>query len=404
MNNDDLLDYEELSQSFNQALLHTLRKHTIADTILDYWVPEADPLQGVVGMIDSARIAGHAEISVRFRFESVSEERVPELREAIEAFATVTLDAEDGGMIVRATAMSRADDETPAESRENDGGKPKYWSAEMAPPANEGPVVSWDQSADSPDEEFADVHPTLRPALKETDAAAVQQDIAPTPADGLVRIESREGTVTLALDIDPESHLVRAAGYEGAASPATRILLGLFCRAATDLPVQEVADHVALEVLETLVDDEKTPPVPGILLPANAGAAFTLAPRLARDAYTSYCRDHGLASDTNFYYAPPGSGWLSLSHEEQDERIERELSAFLQSSEQYPDDMELLRMEANKFGYRVRGVIEIADRIDVNAKPALMRDLERHLRNRVEKKIELVADRATDKSPLRRLS
>ena len=44
-------------------------------------------------------------------------------------------------------------------------------------------------------------------------------------------------------------------------------------------------------------------------------------------------------------------------HDEQNDQISRELNAFLQSSDLYPDDLELLRIEANKFGFRVRGVI-----------------------------------------------
>lgn len=70
---DDIVDYEGLAETFNQALLHTLRKHSVADTYLDYWVPDADPVLGIAGMVDSARIAGHHSLSVRFKLATVAE-------------------------------------------------------------------------------------------------------------------------------------------------------------------------------------------------------------------------------------------------------------------------------------------------------------------------------------------
>ena len=48
-------------------------------------------------------------------------------------------------------------------------------------------------------------------------------------------------------------------------------------------------------------------------------------------------------------------------------------------------------------------MIAFSDRVAVGDKPVLMRRLERRLRRDLETEIELVADRARDSSPLRRL-
>jgi hypothetical protein len=129
-----------------------------------------------------------------------------------------------------------------------------------------------------------------------------------------------------------------------------------------------------------------------------------LAPRLARQAYDAYREMASVRQETNFYYAPPSAIWQSLASTDRHNWVVTKLSAFLQSENLYPDDLELLRLEKNKYGYEVRGVIGFSERIMVEDKPFLMRRLEQRLRRDLEPEIELIADRAKDNSPLRRLS
>jgi hypothetical protein len=111
-----------------------------------------------------------------------------------------------------------------------------------------------------------------------------------------------------------------------------------------------------------------------------------------------------LGTETNFYYAPPSERWQALSPAARQEKIVGVVRGFLQSANLYPDDIEFLRLEKNKYGYQIRGVVGFSDRVKIEDKPFLMRRLERRLRRDVESEIELIADRARDKSPLRRLS
>jgi hypothetical protein len=66
--------------------------------------------------------------------------------------------------------------------------------------------------------------------------------------------------------------------------------------------------------------------------------------------------------------------------------------------------MQLLRLEKTKNGYEVRAVITFSERIKVEDKPFLLRRLEQRARRDVEPELELIAERAKDSSPLRRLS
>ncbi len=399
----DILDYEGLAATFNQALLHTLRKHSVADTFLDYWVPDADPVLGIAGMVDSARIAGHPALSVRFMLATVAEGRLAELERAVGRFSEVTIERQGDSVVLRATGMTASAEEAGARSQKRAKAKPSYWNAEKAlagPAIGATPAARW-TSGELP--EFADAHPHFRAAMKAASAGLSHEGDAAPEDVSLKRLQVQEGAARLTLDVDPATHTVRRAHHDGGRTPSERVALDLFCRMAETLPIQEVADHVGLKVVDSLVDEEKPPPVGGVLLPINAGQPFMLGPRLARKAYDAYRASMSIGTETNFHYPPPSSSWLALTAADRREKVVGGLRGFLQSAGLYPDDIELLRLEKNKYGYEVRGVIVFSERIAVGDKPVLMRRLERRLRRDLETEIELVADRAKDTSPLRRL-
>lgn len=394
------IDYDAVAGAFNQALLHTLRKHSIADSFLDYWVPDADPVLGILSMIDSARIAGRTGISIQFKRSTVPEERLESLQQSANRVGRVALERAADHVVLRLTGMTPATERSNAPTREHD--KPRYWTVEAAAskPLGGG-TSSWDSSA-FPD--FADAHPGLRAGLHAA-AKAIRHEGEPGPTpDGLQRVLGTHEERSLFLDIDPTSHVVRSARHAGAKSVSERVALDLFCQMAEATPIQEVADHVGLRVIDSLVDDDKAPPVAGVLLPSNSGLPFQSGPIMARHAYDAYRTQMGLGQTTNFYVPPPSTDWRGLTTAERRGRIEAGVRAFLQSEQLYPDDMTVLRIEKSKSGFETRGVITFSDRIDVAAKPPLLRRLEQRLRRDVERQIEIVADRARDKSPLRRLS
>lgn len=396
------IDYEALVKAFNQALIHTLRKHNVARSFLDLWVPDADPVRGIASMVDSARIAGLSEIAIRFTVATVPAERLPELERSLAKNCRILIERSGEHTLLRATQMRQDDgsDTGPPKTQP----KPTYWhpGAASATPAAPVPARIWD-ATDLP--EFADVHPHFRRPLQAA-AIKIAYESASDLADGdkLVVVAGQEGPVRLTLAVDPQTHLVRRARHSGAAQPATRAVLDLFCKAAENLPIQEAADHTALKVLDSLVDDDESPPVQGVLLPVNAGAPFVLAGRLARQAYSAYRARTGTKETTNFHYDAPCAEWLDLTPEQRLDKVGYVVRAFLQSENLYPDDMGALRIEKNKYGFPVRVIVGFSERIAVSEKPSLMRRLEHRLRRDAEATIDLVADRAKDTSPLRRLS
>lgn len=382
------LDYDQLAGSFSQALIETLRKHSIADGILDFWVPDSDPVASIVGMIDSARLAGLEDVRVRVSMATLPQELWGQLEQAVGEVATeFALSAGNDGVVIAARGLHEPGADTSEPSREDRsrqvderGGDFDVAAAPMIP-----------------------VHDRLRPGLAKAFLSLAHEGTSSNLAGGDVDLsETKDGT-TLTLYLNAETDIVVHARHAGGGTEEERAALDLFCKAAEGLPIQEVADHTGLFVIAALVEDAEQP-VPGILLPANAGSVFQKAPALARAIFNGYSQRAGKKVGTNFYYAPPSAEWQGLAELDQVERVTKVVKAFLQSEGLYPDDMQLLRLEKNRYGYAVRVVVSFSDRVPVDRKPALMRHLERRIRRDLDATIELIADRAKDMSPLRRLS
>jgi hypothetical protein len=350
--------------------------------------------------VDSARIAGLADIAIRFRRTTVPPERFAELERTLSVCCTPVLVAEGDSILLRVSNMKPT--ATADAGHASRGQKPSYWqAAQSSQQADEQITGRWG-ATEFP--EFGDVHPHFRPQLQAALGSLTREGERAAAGANLIRVTGREGAIALTLDVDPNSHTVQAASHSGAVKVSERAILDLFCKAAEQLPIQEVADHTGLKVLDSLVDPDQPVPINGVLLPVNAGAPFMLPPRLARQAYNAYQQQTGAPLGTNFYYPPPAPQWQALSTEQRREKVEYGLRAFLQSEELYPDDMVTLRIEKNKYGYPVRVIVGFSERVPVAKKPSLMRKLEQRLRRDVEAELDLVADRAKDTSPLRRLS
>ena len=396
-------DYDKLVDMFNRALIHTLRKHSVADNYLDLWVPDSDPVIGLLGMIDSARLAGIRDLSIRVSKKTLPAERIGELEQSAAKVCKIRIESEPHSFLLRTTELNKEAAAGNSPKSNKAATNRTYWrpAVETANQASNDPPPGWAASASV---EFEDVHPHFRQPLKSAFLTiAFEVDAAPAAGEEL-QVTGQEGGTCLTLNVDRSSQIVRSAVHKGGASHAERAVLDLFCRHAPGLPIQEVADHLGLKILNSLVDIDGAAPVPGVLLPSNGGKPFSLVGRLARRAYDAFRAISGTQPETNFYYAPPSTNWESLSSEERLGNVERSVRAFLQSHDMLQDDIIVQRIERNRYGYNVRAIIRFAERIAVAEKPRLMRALEKLLRRDVERELEVVAERAKDSSPLRRLS
>jgi hypothetical protein len=389
---DHEIDYEAITERFERNLVEKLRGHGVADEFLELWVPDSDPLRGIVGMIDSARIAGREHIAIRFRETTLPADRLDELRRELEPLGAVEIATDNGATRLRISGLR----EGKSAAREATPGAGSRGST--TPEAASAP-----KSTPEAPSESIDFHPFQRDLL----AAAVKEvrhEGRASDKAGFERIEAKEEGIVLSLLIDPNTHMVREARHSGAADPARRAILETFCRIAEGTPIQEVADHVGLRTIDALTDSRKGRAVPGIVLPTNAHPFFRLPIRLARAARREYGVRVSYTDTENFYQSPPSKRWQNLSPQARRAEVTERLRRFLEEEGRSPDDMEIIGLGKNRTGYELRVVIDFSDRVKVADKPRLLRALERRLREQVEREIELIAEKAKDRSPLRRLS
>lgn len=59
-------DYEQLVAAFNHSLNTQLRGHGSENRYLETWVPDEDPVKGILNMVESALSAGCDELRIAF--------------------------------------------------------------------------------------------------------------------------------------------------------------------------------------------------------------------------------------------------------------------------------------------------------------------------------------------------
>jgi len=394
------VDYEAVAARFEDALFEKLRQHSVENAFLEFWVPDADPLKGIVSMVDSARIAGFDRITIRFTNESVPAARVGELRERLGDIGAIEIDAATSGAVLRASDLREAAGRR-AWSNPARRGRDYWRPGHTAVPAANG-AASRNEPADLASD-FGDVTLNYRAAMARILGAVTHEGTLENGAESVV-VSAKEGAAFLSAEIDPGTHRIRRIRHRGAARPSERAVLECFCRLAEGLPIVEAADHVGLRVIDTLWQKAPGPAAPGIVLPSNQPAAFGVALRLGRALRDNYQAHTGFAERANFFYAKPGARWQAMSRAERLGSVIAALEPFLVSERRGPADMELHDIVKNRYGEEIRIVIAFARAVPADDRPGLMRRFEAHLRQTVEPELEVIAEMAKDQSPLRRLS
>ena len=82
-----ILNYEELVQQFENALLTQLRGHTNDSGFLEMWVPDPDPVKSMLNMVECAELAGLSEFAIRIGQATINESALGSLASELKALA-----------------------------------------------------------------------------------------------------------------------------------------------------------------------------------------------------------------------------------------------------------------------------------------------------------------------------
>ncbi|CAK0759235.1 conserved hypothetical protein [uncultured Gammaproteobacteria bacterium] len=393
------IQYEALVARFAEGLLTSLRGHGVELDFLETWVPDEDPVKGILNMAESAGAAGVDALAVAVGRDTLLAARDDELRQRLAELASAKIELVGlDGLVIRFSGLVAAVARTPAA-----GG------SKAIPPDR---IALTDRPAETTVQLAAAVPNSVTPALRAGIAHRLTVlahegplDPAMTTTSGLVKIETSDPPTWLALLVDPaDHHRIRVARHGGGAEPAERAVLDVLCEAITDIPLAAVGNGPTY-ALARLLDQSLPRPVAGILLPANADPAFGPALRLTR-ALRPLLEQAGLTRDYDTFASPPSPGWLAHTAAERMALVEQAVAGFMAANGgRIAAGAHVLRLDDNLTGQPVRVVIELApgDTADAALRPRLVRQLEKVLKTTVEPTLQIYIDPVKDQNQLRRL-
>lgn len=354
------IQYETLVAEFENGLLNALRGHGVGFDYLEIWVPDEDPVKGILNMAESAEALSTPDIAVAVRRSTLPAARDGELLALLSQLGSASITPAGEGVVVTVRGLGMA-------------------------------------SA------LRNVHHGLRDGLLRR-LANLKHESRLEPQDGLVRVAVEEGSARLAVLVEPEAgHIVRAACHMGARTPVERAILDALCSVILDTPVDDAADHGAIRALASLRAAEWTRPVAGVLHPVNADPAFVPVVRMAHALRDDYWTGMNLTPRYNEFDRMPSASWLALAAAERMDRVSAATTAFLAEAGLAEEDIRLLRIDDDLHGQPVRVLVTFGTGIASSEKPPAMRALERALKHSVEQTLQLYHEQLKDQNAIRRL-
>ncbi len=383
----DRLDYDRLAREYNTSLTDKLRGHGAQGTFLEHWVPDEDPIRGLLNMIEAAEIDRLDAISIQVSAQTLGMGDLGRLREMAEGLASIDITAQEASFLIEATGIGRQS----AIARRGHGPSPSSTAAARNRSESSGKR-----------RETAGIHPSLAANLATAHGKISREGLVAVP-QGSVRYLCQQDGDTLSLDVMPDGRIAQAR-HQAIASADRKTLVDLMCQLIEGRTVQDASDHAGILVIDRLRTASGTPrTVPGVLLVANAGQDVAAALRLVRGACQAHAAATGAAGTANFFEAPPAPQWLALKPEARLERISAAVAAFIVSGGWPSGTIQPLSLDEDLLGYPVRVLVELGDGLSTQTKPSVLRDLERWLKGRVEPKLQVHLAPLKDKNSIRRL-
>jgi hypothetical protein len=240
------------------------------------------------------------------------------------------------------------------------------------------------------------IHPMYRAAIERcADEASHEGALVDEP--GCERVECVRNGVSLALCVDPTTHCIRHAAFQGAPT-GHRGLMERFCALLEGVPLLDAADHGVQRLELALREHWAERPVPGIVTPRAADPCFELPLALIRGALVHYRARTGYAERVSTWDPGPGAAWKATAAEARQAAIRSVLDGVVVARGGAAGDVQLLAIE-----FDVRLVLRVGDGI-VAAAPQLVFELERALRDSIDPRLEVVLEEIRDRNRLRRLA
>lgn len=381
------IDYDQLVDDYSTSLVDKLRGHGAAGTFFDHWVPDEDPVRGIINLIEAAEVGGVPNLTIRVSASKLKSSEKARLERAAEGLAVLAIQPDGAShIIVQASKI---------------GGSAARTRAGKAQAALVVPVRQIEREA-----QFAraiepinsELMPGVLLALKEISHEGLQ--IPQAGGQEIGTFEHDGATVQLTMSA---GGIIQRARHHGIASPHRRAVVDLMCRLIEGRPLQDGSDHAGTLAIDWLrAASGAKRPVPGVLLTGNAGSEIASALAMIRGACRALAKPERQKTE-NTYQEPPSSGWLSLSKAEQLKRIESGVQAFRRARALPDAAIRTLALDPDLLGHPVRVLVELSDDVTTHEKPGVLRQLETWLKSSTEAKLQVHLEPVKDRNTIRRL-
>lgn len=384
----NVVDYEQVTGSYETSLNTQLRGFRGGARFLEHWVHDPDPVKSVINMIEAAATDGLADVTVVLGARSQAVLDLRRLDALAGALGGVTKELRESGLAltVRFTSAAAVAPGLGAEARDR---------ARQAREARDARLRAQAGPPSAPPRDG--LHPVYREAVRQILAGALTHEGPVATMPGVERLSlARDGWVLEAF-VDRATHRVRVARHRGARKETRALLEGL-CAMMEDKPLIECADHAVIRLEYRLRDRREERPVRGIVTPESVEPAFAPLSAAVRGLLADYRRRTGYDEIENRFDPEPSAGWKALTAERRMAQVQGALDALVAQHGLRPGDVVCTHVDRS-----TRTTVEVRAELPARAKAALMMDLERGLKDRVEPMLHLYQAEMHDKNKIRRL-
>ncbi len=384
----NVVDYEQVTGSYESTLNTQLRGFRGGARFLEHWVHDPDPVKSVINMIEAAATDGLADVTVLLGARSQAALDLGRLDELAGALGEVTTEAQEGGLAltVRFTSAAAAAPGLGAEARDRARRAREARDARLRAQAGPAPAPARDG-----------LHPVYREAVRQILSGALTHEGLVATMPGVERLSiARDGWVLEAF-VDSATHRVRVARHRGARKETRALLEGL-CAMMEDKPLIECADHAVIRLEYRLRDRLQERPVAGLVTPESVEPAFGPLGVAVRGLLAEYRRRTGYDVIENRFDPEPSAGWKALTAEQRMAQVQAALDVLVAQHGLRPGDVVCTHVDRS-----TRTTVEVRAELPARSKAALMMDLERGLKARVESMLHLYQAEMHDKNKIRRL-
>jgi hypothetical protein len=384
----NVVDYEQVTGSYEATLNTQLRGFRGGARFLEHWVHDPDPVKSVINMIEAAATDGLTDVTVLLGPRTQAVLDTNRLDRLAGVLGVVSREPRDGSLAltVRFATAAAAAPGLGAVARDR---------ARRAREERDARLRT--QAAPAPAPPRVGLHPVYREAVRQILAGALTHEGPVATMPGVQRLSiAREGWVLEAF-VDTATHRVRLARHRGARGETRALLEGL-CAVMEDKPLIECADHAVIRLEYRLRDRAVERPVAGIVTPESVEPAFGPLIAAVRGMLAEYRRLNGYDEVENRFDPEPSASWQALSAEQRLVRVQAALDGLLARHGLQPGAVVCTRVDRS-----TRATVELRAELPARGKAALMMDLERGLKDRVEPVLHLYQAEMHDKNKIRRL-